>query len=196
MMRRQRCAAVLLTALLLVGCKEMTPVVNLGAFGARMPGTLVQETVQIPTNAMGLGDNVPLVMQTTQSQAKSDEIFIAISLDWSQVLLLLKQKRGPQWNTKEFTDLVEQSVIEMMVAGAAVGDSRAVRYGGQDGNAMAFTLTQTPDGGVADWKQTRGEVVSFVSESRLIMLFYATEQSAFSERNKEQFFSSLVVYQP
>lgn len=192
---RKKYLFVLVALLLLVGCKaEKPPTVNLGYFEVAMPGTVVQDSQQLPLTQMGLGVNTPLVMTTAQSTPDTNEVYIVISVEWEQTLAALSQKSGQQWDEHAFTGVVEQSILELLTVGASVEEEKAVSYSGLEGVAVPFTIQQTVMEGSDDWAQTKGEAVSFVSRKRLIMLVYMAEQSAYSAGNKESFFSSIVVH--
>ncbi len=197
MKRKQKSGLCLLLAVLfLAGCKTSTPTVSLGSFEASMPGTVTQDTEQLPLTQMGLGVNTPLVMTTAQTTPESDEVYIAIAVEWEQTLIALSEKSGQQWDEKAFTDVVQQSIVELLTMGASVGEGHTVTYGGYNGVAMPFVIEKTVEEDSDDWEITQGEVVSFVTQKRLIMLVYMAEQSTFSASNKEEYFSSLVVYNP
>lgn len=183
----------MLAVLMLVGCKETTPSVNLGSFEVKLPGTYSQNTEQLPLTEMGLGTNTPLVMTTAQSMPNSNELYLAISVEWEQTLNALTQQKGQQWDQKTYTDSIQQIIIDQLTLDATVGEQRAVNYGKMDGFAVSFDMTQSADNDLTDWPSTKGEIVSFVTQKRLIILVYAAEQSAFNSRHKESYFSSLLV---
>ncbi len=191
-----RIISLLLAVLLLTGCKENTPLINLGTFAVKIPGTIEKTNEQLPLTAMGLDVTTPLVMTTAQTMPNNNELYLAISIEWEQTLNALNQQMGGQLDQKTYMDSVQINIIEYLTLGATVGELRPVTYGKLPGNAMVFDMAQSADNNISVWPATRGELVAFISEKRLIVLIYAAEQSAFSSRHREAYFSSITLTQP
>ncbi len=188
--------SLLLAMLLLSGCKVNTPPVNLGSFSVKIPGDIETSTQQLPLTEMGLGVGTPLVIATTQSMPNGNELYVAICVEWEQTLNTLSQIRGDKWDQKAFMDSMVQNIVDLQTIGASVGEPKTVKYGALDGVAVPFEMAQNADNNLSVWSNTKGELVSFVSAKRLIMLVYATEKSSFNARHMDAYFSSITITQP
>lgn len=194
--RHQWIISLLLAVLLLAGCKENTPLVNLGTYAVKIPGTIEKTNEQLPLTAMGLDVTTPLVMTTAQTMPNNNEVYLAISIEWEQTLNALNLQKSGQLDQKTYMDSVQNNIIEYLTLGATVGELRPVTYGSLPGNMMTFDMVQSADSTLSVWPATRGELVAFISEKRLIVLIYAAELSAFNSRHREVYFSSITLTQP
>ena len=194
--RMKKGMGLLLAMLLLCGCKVNTPPVNLGSFSVKIPGDIEKNIEQLPLTEMGIGVNTPLVMTTAQSTPNNNELYLAICVEWEQTLGALNQIKGGQLDQNSFMQSVKQNVVDLLTMGATVGESKAVKYGTLDGIAMPFEMEQNADSNLSVWPITKGQLVSFASPKRLIMLVYATNQSSFNERHMDAYFSSIIITQP